>query len=79
MSPSKDTFANNYTTTGHVLPTYTRPKAASTILREYLADPDKIIVGPGVFDGLTARMALQAGFDTLYMVNNTRIYVELCN
>ncbi|KAH8692802.1 putative isocitrate lyase/malate synthase [Talaromyces proteolyticus] len=36
-------------------------------LRQFLADPDKIIVGPGVYDGLTARMALAAKFDTLYM------------
>lgn len=38
-------------------------------LREYLADPDKIVVCPGVHDGLTARMALSVGFDALYMVS----------
>jgi 2-methylisocitrate lyase-like PEP mutase family enzyme len=32
-----------------------------------LADPDKIIVCPGVYDGITARLALNAGFDALYM------------
>ncbi|ORY69991.1 Pyruvate/Phosphoenolpyruvate kinase-like domain-containing protein [Pseudomassariella vexata] len=36
-------------------------------LRKYLADPDKIVVCPGVHDGLTARMALNVGFDALYM------------
>lgn len=39
-------------------------------LRELLADESKIIVCPGVFDGLTAKIALQAGFDALYMVSN---------
>lgn len=37
-------------------------------LRELLADQSKIIVCPGVFDGLTARIALNEGFDALYMV-----------
>lgn len=32
-----------------------------------LADPDKIIVCPGVYDGFTARLAIKAGFDALYM------------
>ncbi|OJJ47395.1 hypothetical protein ASPZODRAFT_65124 [Penicilliopsis zonata CBS 506.65] len=41
--------------------------AAVKKLREMLADREKIIVGPGVYDGLTARMAIQAGFDALYM------------
>ncbi|KAI0393903.1 carboxyvinyl-carboxyphosphonate phosphorylmutase [Xylariaceae sp. FL0594] len=40
---------------------------AAAKLREMLADPDKIIVCPGVHDGLTARMALHVGFDALYM------------
>ena len=38
-------------------------------LREYLANPDKTVVCPGVHDGLTARMALSVGFDALYMVS----------
>lgn len=41
----------------------------ATKLREFLADPNKIVVAPGVHDGLTARMALSVGFDALYMVS----------
>lgn len=37
-------------------------------LRQLLEDSNKIIVCPGVYDGFTARIALQAGFDALYMV-----------
>ena len=37
-------------------------------LRQLLAEENKIIVCPGVYDGLTARIALNAGFDALYMV-----------
>ncbi|TVY86746.1 Carboxyvinyl-carboxyphosphonate phosphorylmutase [Lachnellula willkommii] len=41
--------------------------AAVARLRELLAQEDKIIVCPGVYDGYTARIALSAGFDCLYM------------
>ncbi|KIW73233.1 hypothetical protein PV04_01367 [Phialophora macrospora] len=36
-------------------------------LREMLSDPSKVVVCPGVFDGFTARLALAAGYDALYM------------
>ncbi|PMD32346.1 Phosphoenolpyruvate/pyruvate domain-containing protein [Hyaloscypha variabilis F] len=36
-------------------------------LRALLADTSKIVVCPGVYDGLTARIALNAGFECLYM------------
>lgn len=42
-------------------------------LRALLAHETKIVVCPGVYDGLTARIALKAGFDALYMVNNCRL------
>jgi 2-methylisocitrate lyase-like PEP mutase family enzyme len=42
---------------------------AVAALRAQLADPDKIVVCPGVYDGFTARMALKAGFGCLYMVS----------
>jgi hypothetical protein len=44
-----------------------RPTAAAR-LRAHLGDESKILVCPGVFDGLTARIALSEGFDCLYMV-----------
>lgn len=57
------------------------PKAAAK-LREYLADPEKVVVCPGVHDGLTARVALSVGFDALYMVSLIPLehiaYVLLC-
>lgn len=37
-------------------------------LRQMLSDPSKTIVAPGVYDGITARLALAQGFDCLYMV-----------
>jgi 2-methylisocitrate lyase-like PEP mutase family enzyme len=51
-------------------------------LRAMLEQKDKIVVCPGVFDGLTARIALQAGFDCLYMVRhqstNARWVANIC-
>lgn len=40
---------------------------ASTRLRNMINHSDKIIVAPGVYDGLSARVALSVGFDAMYM------------
>lgn len=43
-----------------------RPLPASTRLRQMLAGPN-IVVLPGVYDGISARVALKEGFKALYM------------
>ncbi len=40
---------------------------ASTRLRQLLDTPDHLIACPGVYDGFSARIALEVGFDALYM------------
>ncbi|KAL4890048.1 Pyruvate/Phosphoenolpyruvate kinase-like domain-containing protein [Aspergillus ambiguus] len=40
---------------------------AATKLRRSLEDPQSFIAAPGVYDGLSARIALSVGFDALYM------------
>nr|POE99412.1 2,3-dimethylmalate lyase [Quercus suber] len=40
---------------------------ASTKLRQILTSTSKLIVCPGVYDGLSARLALDVGFDAMYM------------
>lgn len=42
-------------------------------LRNLLADEEKLIVCPGVYDGYTARIALQEGAECLYMVRSNHI------
>ncbi|KAJ7267279.1 oxaloacetate hydrolase class protein [Mycena rebaudengoi] len=42
-------------------------KSASTRLRELLKREDEILVLPGVYDGISARIALSEGFEGLYM------------
>lgn len=44
------------------------PFTAARRLREMLKDPSKLIVCPGVYDGLSARLVLSAGYDAMYMV-----------
>jgi hypothetical protein len=45
--------------------------AAAAKLRALLSEKDKIVVCPGIYDGFTARISIEAGFECLYMV---RIY-----
>jgi 2-methylisocitrate lyase-like PEP mutase family enzyme len=45
----------------------TPPQTTASKLRGLLAQ-DEIIVCPGVYDGFTARIALNTGFEILYMV-----------
>ncbi len=53
------------------------PVRGATRLRQLLADREKLIVCPGVYDGLTARIALSLGFEALYMVEPTsRLFME---
>ncbi|KAE8148315.1 Pyruvate/Phosphoenolpyruvate kinase-like domain-containing protein [Aspergillus avenaceus] len=40
---------------------------AATGLRRALEDPNSFITAPGVYDGLSARIALNVGFNALYM------------
>ena len=39
-------------------------------LRQRLASANDIIVAPGVYDGFSARIALEVGYDCLYMVSS---------
>lgn len=41
-------------------------------LRELMKREDNIVVAPGVYDGLSARLALAAGAECLYMVSLTK-------
>ncbi|KAH0527498.1 hypothetical protein TsFJ059_002498 [Trichoderma semiorbis] len=43
------------------------PTPAATRLRKMLTESDELIVMPGVYDGFSARIALEVGFDGLYM------------
>lgn len=44
------------------------PVSAAIKLRQRLNETDDLILLPGVYDGFSARIALEVGFDGLYMV-----------
>lgn len=46
-------------------------------LRELMKREDNIVVAPGVYDGLSARLALAAGAECLYMVSLTKEYTYI--
>lgn len=44
------------------------PASGATKLRKMLFETNELIVCPGVYDGLSARTAMELGFSALYMV-----------
>lgn len=44
------------------------PISPARRLRNLLSNSTSIIVAPGVYDGLSARIAIDVGFECLYMV-----------
>jgi 2-methylisocitrate lyase-like PEP mutase family enzyme len=47
---------------------HVKRESAAKKLRRIIQDPGEIILCPGVYDGLSARIALSVGFDALYIV-----------
>lgn len=45
------------------------PLSGATKLRKMLEETNELIVCPGVYDGLTARTAIEVGFSAMYMVS----------
>jgi hypothetical protein len=45
-----------------------QPFSAAARLRQLLSDSNHTVVAPGVYDGISARLALAQGFECLYMV-----------
>lgn len=54
----------------HVLASVNKPSSGATKLRKMIFDTKELIVCPGVYDGLSARTAIELGFDAMYMVSS---------
>lgn len=52
----------------HVKAFLNEPVYGATKLRKMLFETNELIVCPGVYDGLSARTAIELGFNALYMV-----------
>lgn len=51
-----------------VVSSMSQPMSGAKKLRKMLLETDELIVCPGVYDGLSARTAIELGFDAMYMV-----------
>ncbi|PFH59815.1 hypothetical protein XA68_11863 [Ophiocordyceps unilateralis] len=58
---------DSFLSLGHVASTIPEPSSGATKLRKMLLETNELIVCPGVYDGLSARTAIELGFDALYM------------
>ncbi|MCJ1225197.1 hypothetical protein MMC12_001846 [Toensbergia leucococca] len=73
LTPSYDMKTSNAvelstsTYVTHEIPMCDAHAPATTRLRHMIKHHPRIIVCPGVYDGLSARIALKVGFDSLYM------------
>lgn len=53
-----------------VVPSVSKPLSGAKKLRKMLFETDELIICPGVYDGLSARTAIELGFNAMYMVRN---------
>lgn len=54
-----------------------KPTSGAAKLRKILNESNDLIVCPGVYDGLSARIALSLGFEAMYMVCGSDLAVYL--
>lgn len=67
-SEMEDAILPEYQTLQSVAAAVVKPLSGATKLRKMLLETSELVVCPGVYDGLSARTALEVGFDALYMV-----------
>lgn len=56
-----------------------KPLFGASKLKAMLENTDELIVCPGVYDGLSARIAIHVGFNALYMVRLASPFFECSN
>jgi hypothetical protein len=52
-----------------VAPAVNEPMSGAKKLRKMLFETEELIICPGVYDGLSARTAMELGFNAMYMVS----------
>ncbi|KAG5953600.1 hypothetical protein E4U53_004556 [Claviceps sorghi] len=58
---------SNYSSLKYISAEVHEPVSGATKLRKMLLETNELIVCPGVYDGLSARTAIELGFDAMYM------------
>ncbi|KAI0971348.1 putative carboxyphosphonoenolpyruvate phosphonomutase [Xylaria arbuscula] len=58
---------NKWLTLNEIVPSVSEPMSGAKKLRKMLFETDELIICPGVYDGLSARTAIELGFNAMYM------------
>ena len=69
--PSEDNVVNEVNgmfPLDHIISSVPEPTSGAKKLRKMLLETRELIVCPGVYDGLSARTAMELGFSAMYMV-----------
>ncbi|KAI0410523.1 putative carboxyphosphonoenolpyruvate phosphonomutase [Xylaria grammica] len=69
LAEKQETVAqsNKWLTLNEVVPSVSEPMSGAKKLRKMLLETDELIICPGVYDGLSARTAIELGFNAMYM------------
>ena len=67
--PSSKSSPDSWLPLNHVMASVNKPTSGATKLRKMIFETNELIVCPGVYDGLSARTAIEVGFNALYMVS----------
>ncbi|KAG4217018.1 hypothetical protein PC116_g34501, partial [Phytophthora cactorum] len=54
----------------HIVSSIREPASGAKKLRKMLLETNELIICPGVYDGLSARTAMELGFNAMYMVRD---------
>jgi hypothetical protein len=63
--------SNQWLSLNTVIPDVSEPNSGAKKLRKMLFETEELIICPGVYDGLSARTAIELGFNAMYMVRNS--------
>ncbi|KAK6823540.1 hypothetical protein PG995_006357 [Apiospora arundinis] len=67
QASSASSSSKSWLPLNHVMVSVNKPTSGATKLRKMIFETKGLIVCPGVYDGLSARTAIEVGFDAMYM------------
>ncbi|KAK8012131.1 RNA polymerase 2 transcription elongation factor [Apiospora arundinis] len=67
QASSASSSSKSWLPLNHVMVSVNKPTSGATKLRKMIFKTKGLIVCPGVYDGLSARTAIEVGFDAMYM------------
>jgi len=61
---------NKFLPLNEIIPSVSEPNSGAKKLRKMIFETNELIICPGVYDGLSARTAIEVGFNAMYMVSD---------